>query len=145
MTPIAADQGSLLTRTLRAQPPREQLFIFGEWVLVLGLAATWAGTTLGLGGYLAETMQVTAWAVFGLAMLAGALWLIRPDSQPVTLNWAAQIFKQSLVLEPNQVSPERGIENNPSSIFIQRCRRLKFMRQHSTDSKWDGVFELKDK
>ncbi len=39
MTPIMADQGRLLTRTLRAQPPREQLFIFGEWVLVLGLAA----------------------------------------------------------------------------------------------------------
>ena len=51
MTPITADQGRLLTRTLRAQPPREQLFIFGEWVLVLGLAATLAGTTLCLGGY----------------------------------------------------------------------------------------------
>lgn len=76
-----------------------------------------------------------------LALYAQALELyFRED-----WDGAAQIFEQSLVLEPNQVSPERGIENNPSSIFIQRCRRLKFMRQHSTDSQWDGVFELKDK
>ena len=88
MTPMAADQGTFLTRMLRGPTRGERLFVWGEWVLVLGLAATWAGTTLCLGGYLAETMQVTAWAVFGLALLAGTLWLIRPDSQPVHLNWA---------------------------------------------------------
>ena len=76
-----------------------------------------------------------------LALYAQALALyFRQD-----WDGAVQIFEQSLALEPNQVSPERGIENNPSSIFIERCRRLKFMRQHSTDPQWDGVFELKDK
>ena len=98
-------------------------------------------------------MQVTAGAVFGLALLAGTLWLIRPDSQPVHLNWAVLLpvpfllyaLASVLWLAPAQWLAWRGIENNPSSIFIQRCRRLKFMRQHSTDSQWDGVFELKDK
>ena len=88
MTPMAADQGALLRRMLRALPRQERLFVWGEWLLVLGLAATLAGTTLCLGGYLAETMQMTAWAVFGLAMLAGVLWLIRPSSSPLPLNWA---------------------------------------------------------
>lgn len=66
-----------------------RLFAWGEWLLVLGLAATLAGTTLCLGGYLAETMGVTSWMVFGLAMLAGALWLLGPGGQPCVLNRAA--------------------------------------------------------
>jgi tetratricopeptide (TPR) repeat protein len=45
-----------------------------EWIVVLGLAATLIWTTLCLGGYLAETMIVTSWAVFGLAALAAVLW-----------------------------------------------------------------------
>ena len=45
-----------------------------EWVLVAGLAATFAWTTLCLGGYLADTMVVTSWAVFGLAALGALLW-----------------------------------------------------------------------
>jgi adenylate cyclase len=76
-----------------------------------------------------------------LALYAQALELyFRED-----WDGAIQIFEQSLLLEPNQVNQELGIENNPSSIFIQRCRRMKFMEKHSTDSKWDGVYTLKDK
>lgn len=66
-----------------------RLFVWGEWLLVLGLAATLAGTTLCLGGYLADTMVVTSGMVFGLAMLAGALWLLGPGGQPRVLNRAA--------------------------------------------------------
>lgn len=52
---------------------------------------TFAWTTLCLGGYLAETMVVTAWAVFGLAMLGGLVWVVRPrgDAEATSLNWAA--------------------------------------------------------
>ncbi|MDQ5980273.1 MAG: hypothetical protein QG602_3249 [Verrucomicrobiota bacterium] len=46
----------------------------GEWLLVLGLAATLAWTTLCLGGYLAGTMVTTAWAVFALSVLGFGLW-----------------------------------------------------------------------
>ncbi len=66
-----------------------RLFVWSEWLLVLGLAATLAGTTLCLGGYLAATMAVTSWMVFGLAMLAGTLWLLGPGGQPRVLNRAA--------------------------------------------------------
>jgi len=45
----------------------------GGWVIVTGLAAVLAWTTLGLGGYLAENMVVTAPAVFALAALGGLL------------------------------------------------------------------------
>ena len=61
----------------------------GELILVLGLAATLAWTTLCLGGYLAETMVVTAWGVFGLAALGGLLWLANRGIEPLTFNWAA--------------------------------------------------------
>jgi O-antigen ligase len=52
--------------------------VAGEWLLTAGLAATLAWTTLCLGGYRAETMVVTAWAVFGLAALGGGLWFCQP-------------------------------------------------------------------
>jgi hypothetical protein len=45
-----------------------------EWVLVAGLALTLAWTTLCLGGYLADTMAVASWVVFGLAALGVLLW-----------------------------------------------------------------------
>lgn len=45
-----------------------------EWVLVAGLVLTFAWTTLCLGGYLADTMAITSWAVFGLAALGALLW-----------------------------------------------------------------------
>lgn len=45
-----------------------------EWVLVAGLVATFAWTTLCLGGALAGTMLFTSWAVFGLAALGALLW-----------------------------------------------------------------------
>lgn len=43
-------------------------------MLVIGLATTLAWTTLCLGGYLADTMVVTSWAVFGLGGLGAVLW-----------------------------------------------------------------------
>ncbi|MBL9214343.1 MAG: O-antigen ligase family protein [Opitutaceae bacterium] len=54
-------------------PPRWHAL--GEWVLVLGLAGTLAGTTLGLGGALPQTRQPIAWALGGLTALGGVLWL----------------------------------------------------------------------
>ena len=57
----------------------------GEWLLVVGLMTTIAWTTLCLGGYLAQTMVVTAAAVFALAAFGGLLFALRP--QP--LNRAA--------------------------------------------------------
>ena len=51
----------------------------GEWLLVLGLMATIAWTTLCLGGYLAQTMVVTSTAVFVLAALGGLLFALRPQ------------------------------------------------------------------
>ena len=45
-----------------------------EWVLVVGLVATFAWTTLCLGGYLADTMIVTSGAVLALGCLGVLLW-----------------------------------------------------------------------
>ncbi len=61
----------------------------GEWLLVAGLAATLAGTTLCLGGYLAETMVMASRAVFGLAALGGVLWALGRGSEPRVFNRAA--------------------------------------------------------
>ncbi|MBI2496464.1 MAG: O-antigen ligase family protein [Opitutae bacterium] len=66
-----------------------RLYGWGEWLLVLGLAATLAWTTLCLGGYLAETMVVTSPAVFGLAALGGALWVLGRGGEPLVFNRAA--------------------------------------------------------
>src|SRR5690349_1403198 len=46
----------------------------GDWAVtvLLALALIWA--TLCLGGFLAETMVVVSWVVFGLAALGGVLW-----------------------------------------------------------------------
>lgn len=57
----------------------------GEWGLILGLAATFAWTTLCLGGYLASTMVATAWALWGLTALGAVLFALRPRA----LNWTA--------------------------------------------------------
>ncbi len=58
----------------------------GEWVLVLGLAAMFAWTTLCLGGYLAATMVTTAWALWGLTALGAVLFALRPRAfNPVAL------------------------------------------------------------
>ncbi len=46
----------------------------GEWLLVAGLAATLAWTTLCLGGYLAATMISTSAAVLGLGAWGAVLW-----------------------------------------------------------------------
>jgi O-antigen ligase len=60
---------------------------FAEWILVLGLVTTLVWTTLCLGGYLAETMVVTSWGVFGLAALGVVLWAAapRPEGRPLHL------------------------------------------------------------
>jgi len=68
---------------------QSRLLAGGEWLLVVGLAVTLAWTTLCLGGFLAETMVVTSWAVFGLAALGGLLWLVRHGAGPTSGNWAA--------------------------------------------------------
>jgi len=57
----------------------------GEWLLTLGLAATLAGTTLCLGGYLAGTVLWSARATWGLAALGAVLLMLRPRP----LDWRA--------------------------------------------------------
>ncbi len=58
-----------------------RLLGWGEWLLVAGLTFMLAWTTLGLGGYLAETMVVTSRLVFGLAALGGVLWALGPGRE----------------------------------------------------------------
>ncbi len=53
-----------------------------EWGLVLGLAATFAWTTLCLGGYLAQTMVVSGTAILGLGALGGILWAAGRRGEP---------------------------------------------------------------
>ncbi|MBI2517708.1 MAG: O-antigen ligase family protein [Opitutae bacterium] len=60
-----------------ATPPPARLARAAEWLLVVGLAVTLAWTTLCLGGYRAETMVLTSWAVFALAALGGGLWFFQ--------------------------------------------------------------------
>lgn len=50
----------------------------GAWVIPAGVAATLAGTTLALGGYLAGPMVAASRAVWGLTVLGGALFALRP-------------------------------------------------------------------
>lgn len=69
-------------------PAPSRLFAAGEWIVMLGLAATLAWTTLCLGGYMAKTMVVTSWAVFGLAALGAGLWVVGRGSEPQTFNRA---------------------------------------------------------
>lgn len=57
----------------------------GERLLTLGLAATFAWTTLCLGGYLAGTVLWSARATWGLAALGAVLLVLRPRP----LNWRA--------------------------------------------------------
>lgn len=53
-------------------------FAAGDWVVSAGVAATLAGTTLALGGYLAGPMVAASRAVWGLTVLGGALLVLRP-------------------------------------------------------------------
>ncbi len=70
-------------------PADHRIFVWGEWLLVIGLMAMLVWTTLGLGGYLAATMVVTSRAVFALAALGGLLWAFGRRGRTVGLNWAA--------------------------------------------------------
>jgi O-antigen ligase/cytochrome c-type biogenesis protein CcmH/NrfG len=74
----------LVSSTAKA-PAR--LFVCGEWLLVAGLMATLAWTTLCLGGYRPETMVGVSWGVFGLSALGGGLWVLGRGAEPVTFNW----------------------------------------------------------
>jgi len=78
----------ILQATNPAAPAPSRLLVGGEWLLVIGLAVTLAWTTLCLGGYLAETMVVTSWAVFVLAALGGILWAVGRGGEPVRCNLA---------------------------------------------------------
>ena len=72
-----------------ADPAQPRWWRAGEWLLVIGVAATVAWTTLCLGGYLAKTMVVTSAAVFGLTALGGLLWMTRAKDDAPAFNWAA--------------------------------------------------------
>ncbi len=77
-----------MTPQASSSPVQSRLFAAGEWTVVLGLTATVAWTTLCLGGYMAKTMVVTSWAVFGLTVLGGVLWVLGRRSEPRTFNRA---------------------------------------------------------
>lgn len=66
----------------------------GEWLLTFGLAALLAWTSLGLGGYLAETMVVSSWGVWALAGLAAVLFALRPRP----MRWAVLLPVPFLLL-----------------------------------------------
>lgn len=63
-----------MSMPVRPASTTSRVVVAGEWLLVVGLAGTLAWTTLCLGGYMAQTMVVTSWAVFGLAALGAGLW-----------------------------------------------------------------------
>jgi O-antigen ligase len=73
--------------TALAHSARDRVARAGEWVLVVGLAATLAWTTLCLGGYLASTMLFASRAVWGLSCLGAILLLLRPRA----LDWRAAV------------------------------------------------------
>ncbi len=59
-----------------------------EWILLAGLMAVVAWTTLCLGGYMAKTMIVTSPAVLGLGALGGLLWAAGQGGESPVLNRA---------------------------------------------------------
>ncbi|MBI3885443.1 MAG: O-antigen ligase family protein [Opitutae bacterium] len=61
-------------------PDCPRWFVAAEWALIGGLMMAFAWTTLELGGFLAETMVVSSWAVFALAALGGMLFAARPQA-----------------------------------------------------------------
>ena len=71
------------------EPTPSRLHAWGEWLVVAGLMATIAWTTLCLGGYRAETMVGASWGVFGLAALVGVLWALGQGGGSFMFNRAA--------------------------------------------------------
>ncbi len=69
-------------------PAQTSFAVRMEWLLVAGLAATLTWTTLCLGGYFAETMVVTSWAMFSLAALGGGLGWVQAGRGPLEFNRA---------------------------------------------------------
>lgn len=65
--------------TVAAPSPPARIFAVLEWILVVSLAATVAGTTLALGGYRASTLALLSWGIFGCGALGGIL-LLRLDA-----------------------------------------------------------------
>lgn len=69
--------------------PPSRTAAVAEGLCGVGLAVVVAGTTLALGGYLAETMVVVSTAVLGLAALALLACAFAPGHWPVRLHPAA--------------------------------------------------------
>lgn len=65
-----------------------RVFAAAEWILVLALCATVAGTTLAFGGYRASTMAFVSWGILGSGALAGILLLRAEADGRVRFNRA---------------------------------------------------------
>jgi O-antigen ligase len=79
----------MLPPTPSAARPVPRLYAAAEWGLILGLTLTFVGTTLCLGGYLAQTMAIFGPVVLGLGAAAFALWAFTPGPERRVLNLAA--------------------------------------------------------
>ncbi len=55
---------------------------------------------------------------------------------------AIAYFEISQKLEPNPIDPTRGIETNPSTIFLDRCHH---MLKDPPPAPWNGVYVMKTK
>ncbi|MGM0587311.1 MAG: CHASE2 domain-containing protein [Bacteroidota bacterium] len=55
---------------------------------------------------------------------------------------AIELFRQSAELEPLQPDREPGVHNNPSLIFIERCKE---MREAPPEEDWNGVYVMQSK
>lgn len=64
------------------------MYAAAEWGLVIALLATFAWTTLCLGGFLAATMVVSGPLVLGLGAWGGLLWAFGPGDAPRVVNRA---------------------------------------------------------
>ena len=66
-----------------------RVYAVAEWGLVVVLLATFAWTTLCLGGFMAQTMAVSGPAVLGLGAWGGLLWAFGPAGATRVFNRAA--------------------------------------------------------
>lgn len=55
---------------------------------------------------------------------------------------AIAYFETAQKLELHQLDPKRGIDTNPSTIFLERCRH---MRDDPPPAAWNGVYVMKTK
>ncbi len=125
------------------RPVPSRLHAGGEWLLVLGLAAAQAWTTLCLGGYLAETMVTTAWAVFGLAALAGLLWLLGTGGEPPRLNLAALLplpFLAYSLASVIWIAPARWLAWREWLLWVQMWLVFVLVLHFGRSRRQTGVF-----